>query len=99
RFQSAEEIAALPEPVAVNCLALGSRALFGDEAVYPARGVLVHMRPEPIGYCVHDGYWYIFPREDVLVLGGSFEPDQWDPAPDARIAEAILARHRAFFGA
>lgn len=99
RFQSAAEIAALPEPVAVNCLALGSRDLFGDDAVYPARGVLVHMRPERLGYCVHDGYWYIFPREDVLVLGGSFEPDQWDPAPDARIAEAILARHRAFFGA
>lgn len=97
RFESLDEIAALPEPVAVNCLALGSRALFGDDAVYPARGVLVHMAPQRLGYCLHDGYWYIFPREDALILGGSFEPGVDDPLPDRATAEAILARHRAFF--
>jgi D-amino-acid oxidase len=99
RFESLAEVAALREPVAINCLALGSRALFGDEAVYPARGVLVHMRPQPLGYCLHDGYWYIFPREDALILGGSFEPDIWDPTPDNDTARAILTHHRAFFNA
>jgi len=99
RFDSTAEIAALPEPALINCLALGSRALFGDDAMYPARGALVHMRPQPLGYCLHDGYWYVFPREDALILGGSFEPDIWDPSPDNDTARAILARHRAFFNA
>lgn len=97
-FDSIDDVRALEEPSVVNCLALGSRTLFGDDAMYPARGVLVHMRPEPLGYIVHDGYKYLFPREDALVLGGCFQPDVWDDAPDEHLCREIIAHHRRFFG-
>lgn len=84
--------------IVVNCLALGSRDVFNDQKVYPARGVLVHMEPQELGYAVHDGYRYLFPREDALILGGTFEPNEdGEDAPEA-IAEEILEHHREFFG-
>lgn len=98
RFDEAGELEALDEAVIVNCLALGSRALFNDRQMYAARGVLVHLKPQDLGYCVHDGYKYMFPRRDALVLGGCFQPDRWDDTPDDAMVEEILNHHRRFFG-
>jgi glycine/D-amino acid oxidase-like deaminating enzyme len=98
RIGRVEEIGQLAEPVAVNCLAMGSRTLFGDAAMYPARGMLVMMKPQRLGYIVHDGYKYMFPREDGLVLGGCFLQDDWLDEPDEAVCAEILAHHRAFFG-
>ena len=99
RFRGLADIVGLAEPTIVNCLGMSAGRLFDDGAMYPARGVLVHMRPQRLGYCVHDGYSYLFPREDALILGGTFEPEQWELEPVEDIAAAILERHRRFFGA
>jgi D-amino-acid oxidase len=96
-FQDLDAIRSLPERVLVNCLALGSRVLFGDERVYPAYGVLVHAQPADLGYVIHDGYKYMFPREDALIMGGCFIEDRWDLEPDEVIGREILAHHRRFF--
>lgn len=98
RIGRVEEIAGLEEPVVVNCLAMGSRELFADSAMYPARGVLVLMKPQKLGYIIHDGYKYMFPREDALVLGGCFLENDGRDEPDEAICREILAHHRAFFG-
>lgn len=98
RFGSHTELKSLEERVVVNCTALGSRTLFGDDTIYPARGVLVHMKPQNLGYCVHDGYKYMFPREDALILGGCFQPDRDDDRPDDEMVREILDHHRRFFG-
>jgi D-amino-acid oxidase len=97
-FASHKELCTLDERLIINCTAMGSRTLFGDEAVYPARGVLVHMKPQRLGYCVHDGYRYMFPREDALILGGCFQPDEHDDRPDDEMVREILEHHRRFFG-
>lgn len=81
----------------VNCLALGSATVFDDDAMYPARGHLVHLDPQPLGYIMHNGYSYMFPRFDALVLGGSFEAGVTDTTPDPRTVERILAYHRGVF--
>ncbi len=98
RFASHRELISLDERLIVNCTALGSRSLFGDDAIYAARGVLVHMKPQDLGYCVHDGYKYMFPREDALILGGCFQPDREDDRPDDEMVREILDHHRRFFG-
>jgi len=98
RFESLDDVFAIDADVTVNCLGLGARTVFGDTAVYPARGVLVLMEPEPLGYIVHDGYKYLFPREDALILGGCFQPDTAEQTPDQTIANEILTHHRKFFG-
>lgn len=98
RFDSTQSLASIPQTVLVNCMAMGSARVFDDPNVYPARGVLVHMKPQNLGYCVHDGYKYMFPRSDALVLGGCFQPDRDDATPDDAMAHEILDHHRRFFG-
>lgn len=96
---SLDDVLSLEEPALVNCLGLGARDLFGDEAVFPARGVLVLMRPQALGYAIHDGYKYCFPRKSALILGGTFEPGvDSTETPDETVRE-ILEHHRAFFAA
>lgn len=97
RFSNLADVLSLPEPTLVNCLALGARELFGDDAVYPARGVLVHLQPQRLGYAVHDGYRYLFPRKDALILGGTFEPGESSTHVPEHTVQQILEHHRAFF--
>lgn len=98
RFDTLGALKSVKESVVINCMAMGSGMLFEDPAVYPARGVLVHMKPQDLGYCVHDGYKYMFPRSDALVLGGCFQPDRDDVTPDDEMVREILDHHRRFFG-
>jgi glycine/D-amino acid oxidase-like deaminating enzyme len=93
-FRSREEITALPEQVILNCTGLGARALFKDEALIPVRGQLEVLLPQPeIDYCYLYGAIYMFPRRDGLILGGSFEHDNWSLEPDADERKFILDGH------
>ena len=98
RFAAAADIAGLPESLVFNCTGLGSRDLFNDEELRPARGQLAILEPQrEVQYAFTGGPGYMFPRPDGIILGGTFELDQWDTTPDpARIAR-IIARHKAFF--
>ena len=52
-LKSKQEIAALPEPVVINCTGLGSRELMGDEQLIPIKGQLSVLLPQPeIDYTV-----------------------------------------------
>jgi glycine/D-amino acid oxidase-like deaminating enzyme len=97
KFDSLDEVTSLDESLIVNCMAMGSQRLFGDDAMYPARGLLVHMQPQELGYIYHDGYRYMFPRQGALVLGGCFEPGETEPPEDDSPFRQILERHRARF--
>ncbi len=98
RFDTLADVAALPQPVVVNCLGLGAGALLRDDAMVPVRGQLVHLRPQPqLTYMIsHRGY--MFPRSDVVVLGGTLDFGETDTTPVEADCQAILRRHRAFFG-
>ena len=98
KFTASTDIAALPESLVFNCTGLGSRELFNDQELRPARGQLAILEPQhEVQYAFTGGPGYMFPRPDGIILGGTFELDQWDTTPDpARIAR-IVARHKAFF--
>jgi D-amino-acid oxidase len=98
RFAIPADIAALPETLVFNCTGLGSRELFGDEDLHPARGQLVILEPQPeVRYALTGGPGYMFPRPDGILLGGTFELDQWDPTPQPdRVARIISAQKRFF---
>jgi hypothetical protein len=40
----------------------------------------------------------MIPRRDAILLGGTFEPDEWSLDPDQAAAESIVEGHRGFFG-
>jgi len=97
RFASAAEVMNLPQPVIVNCLGLGAGKVFNDDAVLPIRGQLVHLEPQNLPYMLsHRGY--MFPRSDVVVLGGCYERGQTQAVADAAMCQRILQRNRRFFG-
>ncbi|MDX6531036.1 MAG: D-amino-acid oxidase [Blastocatellia bacterium] len=92
-FRSREEIARLPEPVIFNCTGLGARALFSDQKLSPVRGQLEVLLPQPeIDYC-YLGHGYMFPRHDGIILGGTFDHDNWSVVPDPEQTTGILEGH------
>ncbi|HKG48515.1 MAG TPA: FAD-dependent oxidoreductase [Pyrinomonadaceae bacterium] len=92
-FRSRRELAKLREPVIFNCTGLGSRALFGDEELSPVRGQLEILLPQPeIDYCYLSS-GYMFPRRDGIVLGGTWDHDDWSLTPNSEQATGILEAH------
>ena len=97
-FASPADIAALPESLVFNCTGLGSRQLFGDQDLRPARGQLAILEPQPeVRYAFTGGPGYMFPRPDGIILGGTFELDQWDTTPDPATIQRIIADHKSFY--
>lgn len=97
RFATPADIATLPENLVFNCTGLGSRDLFGDQDLHPARGQLAILEPQPEVRYAWLGDGYMFPRPDGILLGGTFEVDQWDATPQPDAIARILAVHKRFF--
>jgi D-amino-acid oxidase len=97
RFATPTDIAALPETLVFNCTGLGARDLFGDQELRPVRGQLVILEPQPEVRYAYLGDGYMFPRADGILLGGTYEVDQWDPTPQPADIDRILAVHKRFF--
>jgi len=98
RFATPADITALPEALVFNCTGLGSRDLFGDQELQPIRGQLAILEPQPeVRYALTGGPGYMFPRPDGIILGGTFELDQWDMTPDPSTIAKIVADHKRLF--
>jgi D-amino-acid oxidase len=82
-------------PVVVNATGLAAGRLSDDMAVYPARGQIVVVANPGLDVSIRaegDPSTYIHPRTRDVVLGGTYEADDWDMTPDPATREAILAR-------
>ncbi|HEX6785045.1 MAG TPA: FAD-dependent oxidoreductase [Sphingomicrobium sp.] len=98
KFATPADITELPESLVFNCTGLGSRDLFDDQDLHPARGQLAILEPQPeVRYAFTGGPGYMFPRPDGIILGGTFELDQWDTTPEPATISRIVADHKAFF--
>jgi glycine/D-amino acid oxidase-like deaminating enzyme len=98
RFATQGEVASLPERLVFNCTGLGARELFGDSELRPARGQLAILLPQPeIRYAYTGPAGYMFPRPDGIILGGTFELDQWSTEPEPAAIARIIASHRRLF--
>lgn len=86
--------------VIVNCTGVGARRLANDPAVTATRGQVLHL-PNTLGFqdaVVEEGRGeittYLFPFDDYVVLGGTYERDQWEERTDEPTLAAILERVR-----
>jgi glycine/D-amino acid oxidase-like deaminating enzyme len=90
----ARELMRLPERVIFNCTGLGARALFNDKKLGPIRGQLEILIPQPeVDYCYLSS-GYMFPRHDGIVLGGTFDYDDWSLEPRKDQRDWILNTHK-----
>lgn len=91
----------LPEPVIMNCSGLGARDLFNDPELLPIKGQLTFLLPqEEVDYMIlGNGGLYMFPRQDGILLGGTFERNEWSLQPNPIETRRILDGHSAFFNA
>ena len=97
-FQDRKELLRLDEPVLINCTGLGSRSLFDDQELIPVKGQLVVLKPQTdIDYLMIKRGTYMFPRRDGVLLGGTFEKNEWSLEPDPAATERIVQAHSAFF--
>ena len=98
KFATPADIGTLPESLVFNCTGFGSRDLFNDQDMHPARGQLAILEPQPeVHYAVQGGFGYMFPRADGILLGGTFEVDEFDPTPQPADIARILASQKRFF--
>ena len=67
----------------------------------PIKGQLTFLLPQDeVNYItVGNSGLYMFPRSDGILLGGTYERNQWDATPDPLAAQQIIDGHKAFFNA
>ena len=106
-FKGRSEVLALREPVIFNCTGLGAAALFDDPDLVPIKGQLVYLPPDPgVDYMTFgggnfgaDGFLHMFPRGDVIVLGGIYRVGDNSRNVEANETERIVEEHKALFEA
>ena len=100
-FKNLSDVLSLKEGTIFNCTGLGAKALFDDEDLRPAKGQLVFMPPDPaVDFLTVGGgsdVTYMFSRKGEILLGGSFELDNWSREPDPQVTERIIADNQALF--
>jgi D-amino-acid oxidase len=107
-FDSLSDVLSLSEPVIFNCTGLGAAKLFGDSELMPVRGQLVFAPPDPrVDYITHGGdpnsmsrmgqIMYMFPRQDGILLGGTFERGATHLTADDATTVRIVAGHQRMF--
>jgi D-amino-acid oxidase len=91
--------------IVVNCSGLGARELARDDAVTPMRGQILHVaKALSIDEClVEEGRGeqttYVFPFDDYIVLGGTYERGQWSEETDEAALAGIIQRCRTMLSA
>ena len=91
-FHAPADVAALPEPVVMNCTGLGAQQLFGDAQLMPIAGQLSFLMPQPeVTYRLSTPNGYFIPRRDGVILGGNAIIGSWDQTPDPAQTQKVLA--------
>ena len=100
-FADRSDVLSLAESVIFNCTGLGAAKLFADTELIPIKGQLVFLPPDPgIDYMTFGGdqeMLYMFPRSDVILLGGTYKIGDYSTNVEADETERIVAGHQRLF--
>lgn len=81
----------------VNCGGVGARELAPDPRVVPVRGQVLHIAND-LGFCAalcdqgFDQAAYVFPFDDYVVVGGTYEPGVWEARTTPEAIADVVAR-------
>jgi len=95
---SAAILSTISESIIVNCTGLGSMTLWNDTDMYPIKGQLVLLPPQPRLQYLYGQHGYLFPRTDSVVVGGTYEDGVNNETPVTPQCEHIIAVMKGNFG-
>lgn len=109
-FAAPRALAALDEPVIVNCTGLGSRELFDDKELIALKGQLIALKPQAdIQYGTNgamgvvsnspQAFLHMMPRSDGLILGGTSLRDVWSLEPSEDDRKRVMDKHIELYAA
>lgn len=86
-----------PRGIVINATGATARWFADDVTVQPARGQVVVLANPGLTRWLVDADdtgepLFVLPHGDRVVVGGTWEPDEWDRTPDQARTETILAR-------
>ena len=91
----------LDESLIFNCSGLGAAQLFDDASLVPAKGQLVYFPPDPaVDYMTIGGgrgLLHMFPRSDVILLGGMFKLGDHTTNVEPEETARIVGEHQKLF--
>ena len=96
-FRNIAEVSGLTQDVVINCTGLGSRELCGDTNLIPVKGQLALLRAQPQLEYLFSSIGYLFPRQDSVVIGGTFEEGESDETVDRERCKRLVAVLKATF--
>jgi glycine/D-amino acid oxidase-like deaminating enzyme len=100
-FKDRADVLSVNESVIFNCSGLGAAVLFEDDELVPAKGQLVYLPPDPaVDYMTFgggEGMLYMFPRSDVILLGGTFKLGDYTTNPEPEETFRIVTEHQKLF--
>jgi hypothetical protein len=109
KFDTPRELAALREPIVINCTGLGAKDLFGDQELLPLKGQLTVLTPQSeVNYHTNGGVppvpgaslgIHMMARNDGIILGGTSQRGVWSLEPDEAERKRVVDSHIAVFGA
>jgi len=108
KFDTPRDVAALAEPVVINCTGLGSKELFSDPDLIPLKGQLVVLVPQPeVNYATSGGLRrataepgigiHMMSRTDGIALGGTSERGIFTMEPNESERKRVVEGHIELF--
>jgi len=105
KFDTPRDLAALTEPVVVNCTGLGSFTLFDDKELMPVKGQLTAMVPQAevdyraSGPTASGVGATMNARSDGIIVGNLQDPGNWSLEPDQEVLRRNVNAAIEFFSA
>ncbi|HSC08458.1 MAG TPA: FAD-dependent oxidoreductase, partial [Steroidobacteraceae bacterium] len=100
-FKDRSDVLSVAEALIFNCSGLGAAQLFEDATLVPAKGQLVYFAPDPeVDYMTFGGgrgLLHMFPRSDVILLGGTFKLGDYTAHAEPEETERIVTEHQRLF--
>jgi len=105
KFDTPRDLAALVEPIVVNCTGLGSFTLFDDKELTPVKGQLTALVPQPevdyraSGPTAGGVNATMNARSDGIIVGNLQDPGNWSLEPDEDVRQRNVNAAIEFFSA
>ncbi|CAF1138525.1 unnamed protein product [Didymodactylos carnosus] len=101
RIESLSELLNGEYDIVINCTGVQAKYVVPDDKVKPARGQVIRVNA-PWIKCTYefqtgDGFGYIIPQTDHVVLGGTFGMDDWNQNEDKDDTKMIMKKCTTLF--